>query len=77
MAIYIIERKNGKTYHVIEGTCLVYDEDDAAGDTGKAEKVKKVKEKFRKIKDSPNTHYIAVEVTDGTTFMGGNTDTHI
>ena len=73
MATYIIERRGGKEYHVIEGAVLVYDEDQTGGDAKKKDQVAKVRERFKQIKDSPHTHYIAVEVSAGVTIMGGNT----
>jgi len=72
MPTYIIERAEGE-YHVITGSALVYNLTDTGSDDTKEKKVKEVKARFKKIKDSPNTHYVAVEVTSGPAIMGGNT----
>ena len=72
MPTYIIERGKGE-FHVITGSALVYDEADTGGDEQKKKKVKEVADRFKKIKDSPNTHFVAVEVTSGPTILGGNT----
>lgn len=79
MPIYIIETKNNKVYHLIEGTCKIYDEDVAeqSNDEDKKKGVKEVKDKFQAIRDSRGTHLETVEVTDGTTFQNGNTDVHL
>jgi hypothetical protein len=71
MPTYIIQRRDGKEFHVIEGKVLVYDEDQANDEAKKAQ-VRKVKDKFKEVKDSPHTSYLAVEVGSGT-IMGGNT----
>ena len=71
MPTYIIERRNGKVFEVIEGRALIYDEDQAQTPAQK-DQVRKVRDKFKEVKDSPHTSYLAVEIGTGTV-MGGNT----
>jgi hypothetical protein len=71
MPTYIIERRDGKAFEVIEGQALIYDEDQADTEAKKAQ-VKKVKDKFKEVKDSPHTSYLAVEI-GSSTILGGNT----
>jgi len=70
MPTYIIERRNGKEFEIIEGRALIYDEDKAT--TAQKVHVQKVRDKFKEVKDSPHTSYLAVEISGGT-FLGGNT----
>lgn len=51
-------------YYLSTGPFLTYDPKEVKGDPKKDKGVKEVQKKFKEIKDSPNTWYVAVRIKD-------------